>query len=369
MTTTRTIAALAAGALLLAACSSGSDNAEETTTTLAATTTTTIAEVETTDAARPAETTTSSTSTTTTTTLPPILRQPLTGVPVASEGEIIDRPALAVKIDNHPAARRNHSGLAVADIVYEEIVEGGITRFLVIFQSQDADPVGPIRSGRSQDVDLVRSLNLPLFAWSGGNAGVTRLIADSPLVDLNAVRGGRGYYRGPGGTPHNLYNDTQSLWAQTPDDNPGAPPQQFDYLRPEETFTGEPVGYFQVAVGNVGSRWDWDAESGKWLRSQGGTAHNDATYGRIAFTNVVVMSIPYGRSAIDSRSPEAQTVGSGDVFVFSNGQLIQGEWARLTPEAPIEFYGADGEHIELSPGNTWIELANRPAPLDWFPPS
>ena len=126
-----------------------------------------------------------------------------------------------MKIDNATGARRNHSGLAVADIVFEEIVEGSITRFAAVFHSQGSDVVGPIRSGRSQDVDLLTSFVEPLFAWSGGNAGVTRLIAESPLTDLNAVRGGKGYYRGSGTQPHNLYNSTDALWAQTPEGHPG----------------------------------------------------------------------------------------------------------------------------------------------------
>ncbi len=364
MTTARWIGALAAGAVLVAACSGGDDSAEETTTTAATTTsappvaesTTTLAE----------STTTTPAESTTTTTLPPVIRQPLTGRPLADEIEIVRRPALVVKIDNHPAARRNHSGLAVADIVFEEIVEGNITRFLAVFHSNGSDPLGPIRSGRSQDVALITSLDYPLFAWSGGNPGVTRLIADSPVVDLNAVRGGRGYYRGPGSAPHNLYSNTEALWQQTPDDHPGPPPQQFQYVRPEETFEGdEEVAVVNVDVGNIRVQWDWDAESGKWLRSQLGSPHVDVTHGPIAFTNVVVMSVPYGRSVIDATSPEAQTVGVGDVWVFSDGQLIQGEWARLTPEAPIEFYDPSGGRIALTPGNTWIELANRPAPIAW----
>ena len=107
---------------------------------------------------------------------------------------------------------------------------------------------------------------------------------------------------------------------------------------------------FNVGVGNVGVDWDWDEASGTWLRSQGGTAHLDSTHGRIASTNVVVMSVPYGRSRIDAASPEAQTVGVGEVYVFSDGQVVQGEWARLTAEAPIEFYDEDGENDRADTG-------------------
>ncbi len=100
-------------------------------------------------------TTTTAVEATTTTVAPVLIRQPLTGEPLASEAEIVERPAMAVKIDNHPGARRNHSGLAVADIVFEEKVEGSLTRFAAVLHTQDADPLGPIRSGREQDVALL----------------------------------------------------------------------------------------------------------------------------------------------------------------------------------------------------------------------
>ncbi len=165
----KTIAAFTTVALLAAACSGGSDATEDTTPTTEATTTTSTTTTTT--------TTTEPPESTTTTTLVPgddSIRQPLTGEVVESEDDLETRPALAVKIDNNARARPNHSGLGVADIVFEEIVEVG-TRFAAVFHTEGSDPVGPIRSGREQDVNLLSSLNEPLFAWSGGNPGVTRL--------------------------------------------------------------------------------------------------------------------------------------------------------------------------------------------------
>ena len=272
---------------------------------------------------------------------------------------MLDRPALAVKIDNAVGARRNHSGLAVADIVFEEIVEGSITRFAAVFHSSDSDPVGPIRSGRSQDVDLLTSLRQPLFAWSGGNQGVQALISASTLVDLKPTRAGNAYYRGPGSAPHNLYSDTDTLWARTPDDHPGAPPQQFEYVRPENTIDGEPVGGLEVSMRGIPVEWTWDADQGKFLRSQVGSPHVDAVHGRIGATNVVVMAVQYRPSQVDARSPEAQTVGDGaPVWVFSEGTVRQGSWMRSSATEPFSFVDESGAPIVLAPGNTWIELAD-----------
>ncbi len=346
---------LVVGALVVA--SGGDDEAAETTTTAA--TTTTVPETTTTESTTTttsSTTTTTSSTTTTTTTLPEIFRQPLTGQPVESEDDIVDRAALVVKIDNAPGARPNHSGLAVADIVFEEIVEAQITRFAAIFHTQGSDPVGPIRSGRSQDVDLLTSFNEPLFAWSGGNPGVTQLIADSSLTDLNATRT-PGYYRGPGSAPHNLYSNTDTLWALTPEDHPGPPDQQYEYFRPEDSFDGRrPATGIDLDLRSIDVQWDWNEELGKYERSQEGAPHMDKTHGRIAATNVVVMVAEYLPSQVDARSPEAQTVGSGPVYVFSDGQLIKGRWRRESGLVPIELV-LGGEPIELAPGNTWIELA------------
>jgi hypothetical protein len=340
---------------MLAACSGGDAEPDAQPSTTERATTTTERPPTTTSTTT---TTSTSTSTTTTTTLPAIPRQPLTGAPLAEGEEPIARPALAVKIDNAGPSRRNHSGLAVADIVYEEIVEANITRFAAVFHSLGSDPVGPIRSGRSQDVDLLTSLREPLFAWSGGNPGVTRLIAESSFVDLNAVRGGAGYYRGPGVQPHDLYNSTDRLWQQTPEGHPGAPPQQFEYVRPGDSFQGAPTAGLELAMRSIDVIWTWDAEQRRFLRSQEGSPHVDAVHGRIGATNVLVLVVEYRPSQIDARSPEAQTLSEGGpLWVFSDGQVQQGRWIRLAPTDPFTFVTEDGEPILLTPGNTWVELA------------
>ena len=365
MNRNRIVALAGAGALLAAlviggiAIAGGGDGDEAAATTTAAPETTTTAAPEATTTAAPETTTTAAPeTTTTTTTLPEIFRQPLTGEVVGSEEEKVDRAALVVKIDNAPGARRNHTGLAVADIVFEEIVEGSITRFAAIFHTEGSDPVGPIRSGRTQDVDLLTSFNSPLFAWSGGNAAVTTAIANSFLTDLNAQRT-PGYYRGPGSSPHNLYSDTDTLWALTPPDHPGPPVQQYTYLRPDESFEGGPATRIDVQMRGISVDWDWNAELGVFERSQAGAPHMDKTHGRIGATNVVVIGTDYRPSPADARSPEAITVGSGPVYVFSDGKFVAGRWQRNNAVFPLEFVDDDGEPIALRPGNTWIELNER----------
>jgi hypothetical protein len=365
MKITRPAAAAAAVALILAACGGGGDDSSDTTVTTAADTTTTAESTTTTEAATTTSSSSSSTSSsTTTTTIPAVPREPLTGVEIASFDDIDPKPALAVKIDNAPGARRNHTGLAVADIVYEEIVEAGITRFAAIFHSTQSDPVGPVRSGRSQDVDIMLPYNQPLFAWSGGNPGVTRIIADSPLTDLNWQKNTGLYYRGPGSTPHNLYSSTERLWGATPPDHPGPPPQQFVYLDDGETFEGEPTAGMDLKMDNIDVQWFWNPETGKFGRAQEGSSHVDKTHGQIAATNVIVLATDYQPSQVDARSPEAQTIGEGLAWVFSDGKVVQGRWKREISLFPFEILTEEGETIALNPGNTWVELARAIPSLD-----
>jgi hypothetical protein len=343
----RPMAGLAALALVAAACGGGGESADSTAPSTSTTTTTTL---------KPT-TTTSSTSTTTTTTVPATIRQPLTGAPLESEADILARPALVAKIDNNPSAVPNHSGLAVADIVFEEIVEGRTTRFAAVFHSQSSDPIGPIRSGRTQDINLFLSFNEPLFVWSGGNAGVTRAINDSPLINMGP-NVASGYYRGPGRAPHNLYNSTDAIWLQTPEGHPGPPLQQLQYLEEGEEFDGEPTAGVRARVGSESIEWTWNEEFQKFDRSQRGRAHDDSTFGRIRATNVIVLGTEYAPSAVDRRSPEAQTIGEGPAYFFSGGEVVVGSWTREFSIFSITYLGPDGEPIQFAPGNTWIELAD-----------
>jgi hypothetical protein len=284
---------------------------------------------------------------------------PLTGLPV-TDPAAAERPALVVKIDNHPRAVPQ-SGLNQADIVYEENVEQ-LTRFAAVFHSEGADPVGPIRSGRTQDVLLLGSLNRPLFAWSGGNPAVTRAIEDSDLINLsaqiNAVASGGGFFRSddrPG--PHDLYASTTALWTLAPPE--AVPPQpQFTYRSADDPApVGDELGSVRVQMDNVDVLWTWDAATGEFQRSQNGQVHTDDTDTPLTTPNVVVLTVEYVPSPADRRSPEAQTIGVGEALVLVDGVAVRGTWERLDRLAPFTLRDEDGEVIALTPGSVWVELA------------
>lgn len=348
--TTTFIATLALVATV-AACSGGDAAPATTSTEPPASTAAPTTVVETTVAATaPAEEPT--------TTVAQVAVFPLTGLPSNDDPKAL-RPALVVKIDNHPQARPQ-SGLNAADIVYEENVEQ-LTRFAAVFQSQDSDPVGPIRSGRTQDISLLTALDHPLFAWSGGNGNVTQAIRASDLIDISVgvVGDQGGYFRDRSRnvkSEHTLYATTPALFTLTPLFAP-PPPAQFQYRADGAALVGEPSVGVDLAMDGVKVSWAWDPASGTYLRSQGGEPHNDAALGQVNSPNVVVLEVDYRPSPADARSPEAQTLGTGAALVFTGGNVVRGTWTRNDKLQPFSLVDESGAPILLTAGRTWVELA------------
>ena len=354
---TKTTTTFMIAALTLSACSSGGNSSSATTVAGVATTSTEPAATTAPGNTVAGESTTTAASSTTSSTIPADPVMPLTGLPI-EDPALAGRSALVVKIDNHPDARPQ-SGLNQADIVFEENVEQ-LTRFAAVFQSKDPDPVGPIRSGRTQDVELLGSLNKPIFAWSGGNPGVTKAINGSDFVvanvQSNARSASKSYRARDRVAPHNLYAQGSGLFSMTA----GAetqPPQQFSYRKDGATAVGDASGGVDLKMDGVNVSWKYDTKSGTYLRFQGGKAHNDAALGQVNATNVVVVVVDYPPSAVDKNSPEAQTTGTGEVFAFSDGKVVHGKWTRDDRLKPYTLTADNGDPIQLTPGRTWVELA------------
>ena len=160
---------------------------------------------------------------------PPPVLAPLTGLQLTSAA-ILTRPALAVKIDNHTGARPQ-VGLHLADIVYEEPVEGGITRFIAIFHSRDASKVGPVRSARLTDLQVLAEYGRPLLAFSGAAGYVLKAVRKANLVSLPHGAYGSIYRRDSSQwvAPHNLFTSTKDLWRVARDRNTSPAPAKFGF--------------------------------------------------------------------------------------------------------------------------------------------
>lgn len=326
-------AALAGSLIALAACggssnsTSGSDNTSSPDTTVAANITTTVVAA---------------------------VVNPLTGEP-ASDETTLSRPAMVVKIDNHPAAHPQ-AGINQADIIFEENVEK-LTRFAAVFQSQGSDPVGPIRSGRFQDINLLGSLNKPLFVWSGGNPQVSAAIRKSDLVDLSYTIANKdgGFARdSTRKAPHDLFAETSKLWTLAPDGS-GPPPAQFAYRGTSDAMptTAKKVDGVKVSMDGVKVYWLWNAKNSTFDRFESDKPHVDVDDVQLNVRNVVVLEVEYTKSY----SPTSKTLGGGKVTVFTNGAAIIGTWTRETRYVPFTLKDSSGAVIKMTPGRTFVEVA------------
>ncbi len=344
--------ALVAVALPTVACSGSS--ASQDATSVPETSPATTAPGSTSPTTGESSTTSSSASSSTTSTIAAEPVMPLTGLPV-TDPAVAARVAVVVKISNDPGARPQ-SGLDKADIVFEAW-GAGPTRFATVFQSKDAPNVGPIRSARTQDVDLVGSFNGPIFACSGGNKGAIAAIRSSDLLVLTEGQGPGWRLDKNRRRPHATFNDTASLRLNADPGRPG-PQQQFQYRKAGVDAAGEASSGFKLHIEQVRVEWQFDAASNSYLRSQDGNPHKLADGTRVKFDNVVVLWIDYGHSPADVRSPDGGTIGNGDAVVFTNGKQIPAHWARADRLKPLALTTADGSPILLTPGTTWFELAN-----------
>jgi hypothetical protein len=277
----------------------------------------------------------------------------------ALTGLVIDpviwaRPALAVKIDNAPGGRPQWN-LADADLIVEENVEG-ITRFVAVYQSNTPDRIGPVRSARTSDLDILSAFNRPILAWSGGNVGVTLAVRGAHkygwLSNLSAQSTDCFWRSATRSAPHNLLLDPTCAWQSTTYAGPARPV----FARDAAVPAGSPVDRFRVEMDGITVTWQWDPASGEYLRRQRGDWHTDVDGDIVGATNVVELFVDYVPSAIDSRSPEAITVGSGRMRLHRNGLTVAGTWSRPDRFSMFALVADDGTSLSVSPGTVFVEL-------------
>jgi hypothetical protein len=279
---------------------------------------------------------------------------PLRGTMVDAAAEA--HPSLAVKIDNHVDARP-HVALNRADLVFEELVEGGITRYVAVWHSDVPDEVGPVRSIRPMDPDIVVPFG-GLVAYSGGQEQFVAMMQDTPVVNLVFD-----------------YDDTGLFWRA--DERPGphdvilaaaeavrrhadlpAPPVQFSYgsRDPLAHAPGwQPTSRIDAVFSDARyPTWEWEPASSTWLRWQEGSPDHEASGDRVRATNVVTLRVEIDWSLGDV--PRTVLVGGGEAWVSSAGRTAHGSWSKASREAPIQLTADDGAPLRLAPGTTWIEL-------------
>jgi hypothetical protein len=282
----------------------------------------------------------------------------LTGLP--ADPTITARPILAVKIDNYGQARPQWA-LDQADAIIEENVEG-VSRFVALYQTNLPTVLGPVRSARTADLDLVSAMNRPVFAYSGANAGVddwvTSAARSGVLVDFTAQRHGC-YSRSPERPgPHNLLLDATCAIAFSPSAGPARPlwttnaawaPPTHPAVTSDTTFS--------VRMDGVRVGWTWDPVSRLYLRSQDAAAHLAASGAQISARTVVEVFTTYIPSPVDARSPNAITVGYGTAILHRNGVAVPVTWSRPAEYDAFTFIDpATALPVPVDTGVTFVEL-------------
>lgn len=284
---------------------------------------------------------------------------PLTGLPPTSPSAE-KRPALAVKVDNVQGAWPQ-AGLNQADIVYDLPVEGGLTRLLAIFHSADVPVIGPIRSARPVDADILHLLGHSYFAFSGGTSSDLGPINDhsnaTPMwwdvtPSLFVIRHDHA-------VPHQVFGTTAMLYAggeaRSPSTTP--PPPMFSYQTAVPT-NSVPATTVTAQYSAATAAWTWNGT--QYLRNQSGHADLLIDGSQVTATNVVVMSVSVkNTSAHDSHGtvvPLPVVIGSGQVWVFRNGVVVHGTWSRPTENSAMKLVTTAGQVIPLMPGRTWVEV-------------
>lgn len=284
---------------------------------------------------------------------------PLTGEVI--EPGSLDHPTLAAKIDNAPLARPQ-VGLHRADIVFVELVEGGSIRYAAVWHSDLPDEVGPVRSVRPMDPDIISPFG-GILAYSGAQPRFIAAMLDTPVRNIIFDRGDDSdlLYRGlPRPAPHNVVARAAQLVDRYSSD---APPQQvFTFADRLENATavrdGNAASGIDLRYGaNATSGWAWSSGDGAYLRSQFGNPDNAASGERLSATNVVVLRV---RVETIQQIPTTFLAGEeGSGFVATGGRAIPVTWSKESKEAPIRILDEEGVAVRLAPGNTWVELVPR----------
>lgn len=306
------------------------------------------------------------------------------------------RRPLAVMIENTPDSRPQ-SGLSSADVVFEAVAEGGITRFLGVFYCgvQVADTtLAPIRSARTYYVDWASGFNLPMYVHVGGAnvPGPTDALSQigeygwNGENDINQFSVGyptfvRDYNRLPGrdiATEHTMVTSTEKLWEVATDrDWTNITParrvgrQTIPAADWKSGFKGWTFADDSSAKGSVGSiaygfmggydsynvQWTYDATNNNYQRSQGGEAHTDLNNEKqITAKNVVVLFTKEQGPLNEKKHMLYTTTGTGEALVFQNGQVIEAKWSKPTRESELQFTNAKGQALPLLRGLTWISV-------------
>lgn len=269
----------------------------------------------------------------------------------------LNAPVLAVKIDN-AAPARPQSGLEQADLVYVEPVEGGLSRLLALYQAQVPPVVGPVRSVRHSDLQLLANVGRPALAFSGKAAALRPLVEQAPVLDVSTAARPGAYHRDFGRpSPYNLFADPRQLR------DGGAPAQDIGFRFGPAPSGGRSTPSTEVFYQATRIGVQWVPAETRWVFSMDGAPLTSAAGQRPGAATVVLQRVTVRnneiRDAAGNPSPFAETVGEGEAVVLRDGLAFTGRWSRPAPQAPTTFTMPDGAPLTFAPGPVWVVLVPR----------
>lgn len=282
--------------------------------------------------------------------------------PKPRDDQVTTSPAgsvLAVKIDNVRAARPP-TGLDAADIVYAEQVEGGLSRLMALYATKFPDTVGPVRSARESDLELLRQFDEPTLAFSGAHSKLLPLIDEAPLRAVTPSDAPDAYFRSTDkSAPHNLVLRPERLI----DSPPGA-----DALTTGFRYGPAPTGGTRensrtIRYPAARFTFTWSQSEQRWQVSMDGTPTVTTDGTRVAASTVVVQYVTVRESRfrdfLGNNTPYTETVGSGRAEVLRDGRAFDADWERKTATDGTDFTTRNGEPLNFAKGQVWVVYAKK----------
>ncbi|MGX1564943.1 DUF3048 domain-containing protein [Streptomyces sp. NPDC055506] len=272
--------------------------------------------------------------------------------PTAADGSV-----LAVKIDNADAARPP-TGVDAADVVYVEQVEGGLSRLMAVYATKLPEAVGPVRSARESDLELLRQFDRPTLAFSGAQTKLLPLIDKAPLRAATPGSASDAFFRDPGrSAPHNLYVRPERIMPEAP----GRAALTTGFRYGSAPAGGTEANSQTVRYPAARFTFTWSDSRDRWLVGMDGTPATTADGERMAAATVVVQYVKVRESAfrdfLGNNTPYTETVGSGKAKVLRDGRAHDVNWEREDATDGTAFTTGDGTPVNFAKGQVWVVYA------------
>ena len=277
----------------------------------------------------------------------------------------IDGPVLVVKIDDTRAAHPQ-AGLEDADLVYIEQVEGGLTRIAAVFSSKIPAVIGPVRSARISDIEILEQFGRVAFAYSGAQKKLLPVIAAANLENLGAQRQSREIYSNDPlrNAPTAMMLQAQALMQKVKEQQlPVAISKSAGWNFAESFDTGTAIVSAKVSWPANSYDAVWSSTEKRWLLSHGGVANLAAKGTHLGASTFVIQIVSITPSEYGDKfggvTPFTATVGSGRGYILRDGKYIAALWDRATPDVGTSWKTTSGEEIPFAAGQIWIALTDK----------